>query len=506
MGVSNSKNIDIENEKYLNLYKNELVELSNIINEIIKNETGEVEFRNYKYNFLKDDVCNNFALVFKQNLNELPMIQLKELSSDLLLVPNYKEYLKIGKNTREKEELCTRISQHYVKILNLLNSIYSVLGLKNKGYNNFCNIALTSLMMPTTKGVAVKYCKDTQENVNLSELSGINEFIRLIVETDNDNPEKKIEAFLNDIKSRLSPRKIEDENYIGGDPNYNRGRGPPNRGPPNRGPPNRGSYNRGSYDDSSKINIDKLAFDRKRELQDIISRGDRASNHRIAKEYYNSTALNIVRQKMIKDIANKPKIEANNLRTIEALNKLPSSSSSSSSNRIEERSYSGSYSGLGLHSKKITILKKYMPIIGNHCNNPGLTEISNEDWVTIFNNYRTSYEDFKNNYKNNINDLKLIVEKLYFKKNNEYILKILNEETLIDLTNHAKHIIHNFYTSCITKYMESMQKLNEILVQKKQKEQELSLNKEIVLRGGVEKKIRKVKKNKNNIDYKRIIF
>jgi len=495
MGVSNSKSIDIENEKYLNLYKNELVELSNIINEIIKNENGEPEFRNYKYNFLKDDVCNKFALVFKQNLSELPMIQLKELSSDLLLVPNYKEYLKIGKNTREKEELCSRISQHYIKILNLLNSIYSVLGLKNKGYNNFCNIALTSLMMPTTKGVAVKYCKDTQENVNLSELAGINEFIRLIVETDPVNPEKKIAAFVDDLKSRLAPRKIEEDNYIssggagGAGAPYRRG-GPP---PPYRGRPRQGYNNPDGY---NRINVDKLNYDRRKELEEIIK--SRESNPHT--KPLNNATIKILKEATLKSLANKSSIQSNDLRTIEALNKLTPPTTAATT-------YSSNFSGLSLQSKKITSLKKYMPIIGNHCNNPGLTEISNEDWVTIFNDYRKAYEEFKNNYKNNIDQLESIVEKLYYKKNNEYILKILTEEELIVLTDNAKHYIHNFYTSCISKYMESMQKLNTILLNKKQREEDLSTNKDIVLRGGGGSRSRSAAKSKKpSVDYKKIIL
>jgi len=110
MGIFNSKNIDLEKEKYLNLYKKELMFISNIIDKMIINESKEPKFRNEEYNFLSKDTCNNYALVFKENLNALPKIHLKDLASDILIVPNKNDLIPVGKyGVREKRELCTRI-------------------------------------------------------------------------------------------------------------------------------------------------------------------------------------------------------------------------------------------------------------------------------------------------------------------------------------------------------------------------------------------------------------
>ena len=46
MGIFYSKNIDLEKEKYLNLYKKELMFISNIIDKMIINESKEAKFIN----------------------------------------------------------------------------------------------------------------------------------------------------------------------------------------------------------------------------------------------------------------------------------------------------------------------------------------------------------------------------------------------------------------------------------------------------------------------------
>lgn len=451
MGIIGSKNkvASPEDQKYLNLYKTELLGMSDIIKNIIINEQNDPKYKKAEYNLLIKNTCNNYAMVFKDNLVNLPKIHLKELASDLMLIPvnNDLVYIKGQTGVREKKELCYRISLHYIKILNLLNSIYGVLGLNDNGQNNICNIALTSLMMPSTKGVTVKYCNDKQD-INIKEFVGIAEYINMLIETGKKDEEHAIKNFLMSIKSYLgySPEQYK---AVGG--YYKHIKNSSNIDSNN-------DNNTLSEDEKYKIRLheEKVHLEKLKKIKaekEKIEKERRIAKLILEKEK-EKKLIHEVHQELVKrEIAKEEQKKKASAPVMDPYNRLVSLS-----NIEKKKIHDEIENNKSLY--KYTVNEK-LPIFKEEiCKNKFAYEISDADWVGIFSNYKTAYELFNKNYKNNIDKLRAILDKLYVKEKEEYLLKMLTEEELDILIKDSKIILNDFFTSCIKNYITAIYEFN----------------------------------------------
>jgi hypothetical protein len=465
MGIIGSKNktvVSTEDQKYLNLYKTELMGMSDIIKNIIINEQNDPKYKIPEYNLLIKNTCNNYAMVFKDNLVNLPKIHLKELASDLMLIPvnNDLVYIKGQTGVREKKELCYRISLHYIKILNLLNSIYGVLGLNDNGQNNICNIALTSLMMPSTKGVTVKYCKDKQD-INVKEFVGMAEYINMLIETGKKDEEHAIKNFLMSIKSYLG-YSAEEYKAVGG--YYKHIKNSNN---------NNNNDNTLSEDEKYKIRLreEKVHLEKLKKIQaqkETIEKERRIAKLILEKEK-EKKLINEVHQELVKrEIAKADQKKKASAPVMDPYNRLVSLS-----NFEKKKIHDEIENNKSLY--KYTVNEK-LPIFKEEiCKNKFAYEISDADWVGIFSNYKTAYELFTKNYKHNIDKLRSILDKLYVKEKEEYLLKMLTEEELDILIKEAKIIMNDFFTSCIKNYITAIYEFNLSMNKKITDEQKLEV-------------------------------
>ena len=473
MGIIGSKNIEVEQEKYFNLYKKELLSLSDIINNIIINEKSDPSFKKQEYNLLLKDTCNNYALFFKENLNKLPKMALKNLASELLLVPTQNEIVYVGKSSSlHKAELCNRISTHYVKILNVLNSIYGVLGLSNNGQNNVCNLAMTSLMMPTPNGVSVRFCEDKQYDIDINNLVGISEYLNMLIETEPTN-EAYIIKFLKSLKVLLT-FKTDDTNNES--PKYQIG----------------GSYSRSLYNlndnnnryDSRENNkleeikrrqqreIERLEFLRRLEEQEKEKQKEQKKKMERDRERLKEMERQklYMQEKELKELR-----ELRALQELKGLRELRDIKKTKITTNRNDKFYKYYINSTDTFKKEMNkesldmySFSEKMPIINeNSCKTKFNYEISNKEWLTTFKKYKLAYELFKLNYKNNIDALKGILDKLYIlTPENEYILKILNEDELNKIVSDTKITIHDFFTSCIKNYIQAIYEFNIVMNEK----------------------------------------
>ena len=96
-----------------NVFKNELTKLNHIVTSIINDKDL---FKNSKYNFLSQEVCNKYQIILEDELSKHLKLSVKSLGTSLYIVPKNEE-VKLSNVNITKKEICEKISNHYLKII-----------------------------------------------------------------------------------------------------------------------------------------------------------------------------------------------------------------------------------------------------------------------------------------------------------------------------------------------------------------------------------------------------
>jgi hypothetical protein len=159
------------NKSNKNVFESELNKLDELISRII---TSDDKFIDPNYNFLFEEVCSKYTILWEKELNNHLKVDLQNLSGSLYLIPK-KDIV----NTNEKEgdiskqELCKKISKHYVKILYIFTLVKTVYDLEHSGDNSIAGIIQRNVRN-VNNIMELHYCSIPHKDYDLKPADKIN--------------------------------------------------------------------------------------------------------------------------------------------------------------------------------------------------------------------------------------------------------------------------------------------------------------------------------------------
>ena len=171
------------------ILKGEIQSLNNIVTKLV---TENDMFADQEYNFLSEDVCEKYQVVLESDLNKMLKIELKSLGENLLLIPRDEEQKLLQQKNMKKNEICTKVANHYIKILYVLCLIKYVYNLEKYGDLSLAGIIFRNISI-TKNMFTVTFCKHAQKdlkrasgsealNLDFSRLEGLKFFIEYFLD------------------------------------------------------------------------------------------------------------------------------------------------------------------------------------------------------------------------------------------------------------------------------------------------------------------------------------
>lgn len=163
------------------VFAKELSNVNDIISHIL---TDDDKFVNPNYNFLFEDVCNNYTILLEKELQKHLKVDLENVSSSIYLIPKKNVIVSEEDNTEiNKYDICNAISKHYIKILYILSLIKHVYDLESNGDNSLAGIMERNINV-IDNTIEISYCSiphkdyDMQhaDKVNFANLEGLELF------------------------------------------------------------------------------------------------------------------------------------------------------------------------------------------------------------------------------------------------------------------------------------------------------------------------------------------
>lgn len=170
------------NKSVKNVFSAELTGLNEVINKVL---TPDGKFVNPNYNFLFEDVCSKYTVLWEKELNKHLKVDLENLAGSIYLVPKKDLIVSDDKQIEvTKQDLCTKISKHYIKILYILTLIKTVYDLENDGDNSIAGITQRNIRI-VDNIMELNFCsiphKDydlqSADKINFEHLEGLGMFV-----------------------------------------------------------------------------------------------------------------------------------------------------------------------------------------------------------------------------------------------------------------------------------------------------------------------------------------
>lgn len=185
------------------IFQKELGLLNNLITNIINEKDI---FRNNDYNFLSKDVCSKYQIVLEEELSKHLKISVKSLGVSLYIIPKNDDS-KLTKLNLTKNQICEKISNHYIKILYIMSLVKYVYNLEMNG-----DLSITGIIMRNIRVLddimEINFCDLPHKNYNIkgkeaykidfSKLEGFSFFVDYFLDKSEAN------AFLKVIKAILA--------------------------------------------------------------------------------------------------------------------------------------------------------------------------------------------------------------------------------------------------------------------------------------------------------------
>ena len=207
MGNSSSSSSSFTKEDAV--FTKDLQSINDIVNSIITNQNI---FHDNNFNFLSENVCNKYYLLLSEELDKHLKVDLQSLGSSLYLIPKDDDK-KIEKFNLNKQQLCQKISNHYIKILYVLCLIKYVFDLERDGKNNIFSI-MNSNVKINDDVLEIHFCntphsiytKDEKRKhkIDFGIVAGIHFFTNYFLEKDDAI------AFMTIIRSILARKNNKD--------------------------------------------------------------------------------------------------------------------------------------------------------------------------------------------------------------------------------------------------------------------------------------------------------
>lgn len=185
------------------VFKQELSSLNQLVSSIL---TEENVFRNSNYNFLSQNVCAKHTIVLEEELGRHLKVKLQTLGTGLYLIPTTDTAITSQGKRISKRDICSKISNHYMRILYVLTLIKYVYDLEHHGDYSiagiiFRNIKINDGLMSITHCSMPQkdYSHNSKDNkIDFGTLEGMSFFVNYVM----DKEEGK--SFVDVLKAILS--------------------------------------------------------------------------------------------------------------------------------------------------------------------------------------------------------------------------------------------------------------------------------------------------------------
>jgi hypothetical protein len=192
-----------------NVFEKELFKLNQIVSDII--DSNDI-FKNKYYNFLSEDICQEYQVVLEEELSKHLKLDIKTLGASLYIIPKSEDSTdKLTKFNLTKQEICNKISNHYIKILYILCLVKYVYNLEKHGDLSIIGIIFRNIKIIDDM-MQIHFCslphKKYSENtfkIDFGQLEGLKFFTEFFL-----TPKESSEfiGLLRAILARSNPQKI----------------------------------------------------------------------------------------------------------------------------------------------------------------------------------------------------------------------------------------------------------------------------------------------------------
>jgi hypothetical protein len=190
------------------VFEKELPKLNTLINDIINDKDI---FKNKQYNFLSQDICQNYQIVLEEELSKYLKLDIKNLGASLYIIPKNTDadnHEKLTKYKLTKAQVCEKISNHYIKILYIMCLVKYVYNLEMTGDLSIAGIVFRNIKIVDDM-MQIYFCgmphknyhnKDpkTASKIDFSKLEGMKFFTHYFLD-----PEESY-TFINILKNILA--------------------------------------------------------------------------------------------------------------------------------------------------------------------------------------------------------------------------------------------------------------------------------------------------------------
>lgn len=127
------------------VFEKELPKINTLINDIINDKDI---FKNKQYNFLSQDICQNYQVILEEELSKYLKLDIKNLGASLYIIPKNADadnHDKLTKYKLTKAQVCEKISNHYIKILYIMCLVKYVYNLEMSGDLSIAGIVFRNI-------------------------------------------------------------------------------------------------------------------------------------------------------------------------------------------------------------------------------------------------------------------------------------------------------------------------------------------------------------------------
>jgi len=190
------------------VFEKELPKLNTLINDIINDKDM---FKNKQYNFLSQDICQNYQVILEEELSKYLKLDIKNLGASLYIIPKNADtdnHEKLTKYKLTKAQVCEKISNHYIKILYIMCLVKYVYNLEMSGDLSIAGIVFRNIKIVDDM-MQIYFCgmphknyheKDSKapNKIDFSKLEGMKFFTHYFLD-----PEESY-TFINILKNILA--------------------------------------------------------------------------------------------------------------------------------------------------------------------------------------------------------------------------------------------------------------------------------------------------------------
>jgi len=209
MGASQSSPTNQRQVTSKHVLQDDLDRLNNIVTSVVSENNV---FQSSEYNFRSQDVCKKYQVILESDLNKQLKIDIKSIGESLLLIPREEERQLLNKRGLKKDEICTKIANHYLRILYILCLIKYVYNIEKYGDLSIAGIIHRNITI-SKDTITINYCKTEQKDLkngageaakllDFSGLEGLKFFVEYFLEPEEAS------SFLRTMRHILSRKGL----------------------------------------------------------------------------------------------------------------------------------------------------------------------------------------------------------------------------------------------------------------------------------------------------------